>query len=111
MASAPPTRLYDRDEVDHIGDPDSDEDDDEDGMGMSKHRYYKSPKILGELYRGVDEKKIWREDVQRPIDKSGPSVWDSLDRHVRVALKEEGYAPSDIDYTRRIDEAWKLREL
>ncbi|PTB63748.1 RdRP-domain-containing protein [Trichoderma citrinoviride] len=111
MASAPPTHLYDRDEVDHIGDPDSDEDDDEDGMGMSKHRYYRSPKILGELYRGVDEKKIWREDVQRPIDKSGPSVWDSLVRHVRVALKEEGYAPSDIDYTRRIDDAWKLREL
>ncbi|KAL6864502.1 RdRP domain-containing protein [Trichoderma novae-zelandiae] len=110
LAPAPPTHLYDRGEVDHIGDPDSDEDD-EDGMGMSKHRYYKSPKILGELYRGVDEKKIWGKDVQRPIDMSGPSVWDNLDKHVHAALKDEGYAPSDIDYTRRIDEAWKLREL
>ncbi|ETS02243.1 RdRP-domain-containing protein [Trichoderma reesei RUT C-30] len=110
MAPAPPAHLYDRDEVDHIGDPDSD-DDDEDGLGVSKPRYYKSLKILGELYRGVDEKKIWGKDVQRPIDKSGPSVWVRLHEHVRAALQDEGYAPSDIDYTRRIDEAWKLREL
>ncbi|KAL7810798.1 RNA dependent RNA polymerase domain-containing protein [Trichoderma aethiopicum] len=110
LAPAPPTHLFDRDEVDHIGDPDSDEDD-EDGLGIRKQNYYKSIKILGELYRGVDEKKIWRQDVQRPIDKSGPSLWNILHKHVRAALGEEGYAPSDIDYTRRLDEAWKLREL
>lgn len=102
--------MYDRDEVNHVGDPDSDEDD-EDGMGMNRQRYYKSRKILGELYRGVDEKKIWGKDVQRPIDQRGPSVWDSLHKHVRAALKDEGYGPADIDYTRRINEAWKLREL
>ncbi|KAH0496216.1 hypothetical protein TgHK011_003588 [Trichoderma gracile] len=110
LAPAPPTRLYDRDEVDFVGDPDSDEDD-EDGMGIYKPKYYKSLKILGELYRGVDEKKIWGKDVQRPIDKSGPSVWDSLHKHVRADLREEGYAPSEIDYTRRLGEAQKLREL
>ncbi|TFA98712.1 RNA-dependent RNA polymerase 6 [Trichoderma ghanense] len=110
LAPAPPAHLYDRDEVNHIGDPDSDEDD-EDRMGMNRQEYYKSHKILGELYRGVDEKKIWGKDVQRPIDQSGPSVWDSLHKHVRAALEDEGYGHSDIDYTRRINEAWKLREL
>lgn len=80
-------------------------------MSVSRYKYYKSQKILGELYRGVDEKKIWAQDVQRPVDTSGPSLWDQLNTHVRAALAEEGYAASDINHTHRIEEAWKLREL
>ncbi|UKZ56142.1 hypothetical protein TrVGV298_009970 [Trichoderma virens] len=106
----PPTRLYDRGEVSHIGDPESDEDD-EDGMGASKKGYYKSQKILGELYRGVDEEKIWGQDVQRPVEMSGSSLWEDLNKHVYAALMEEGCVASDVDYTRRVEEAWKLREL
>lgn len=80
-------------------------------MGINKQIYYKSQKILGELYRGVDEEKIWVQDVQRPVDAGGPSPWEQLNSHVRAALKEEGYTVSDVDYTHRIDDAWKLREL
>ncbi|PON25180.1 hypothetical protein TGAM01_v205866 [Trichoderma gamsii] len=110
LAPAPPTRLFDRGEIDHIGDPNEDEDED-DGMGMAKHKYYKSLKILGELYRGVDEKKIWANDVQRPVDMSGPPLWDQLSTHVWNALWEEGYSTLDIDYRRQIDHAWKIRDL
>ncbi|UKZ81885.1 hypothetical protein TrVFT333_009661 [Trichoderma virens FT-333] len=110
LAPAPPTRLYDRGEVSHIGDPESDEDD-EDGMGASKKGYYKSQKILGELYRGVDEEKIWGQDVQRPVEMSGSSLWEDLNKHVYAALMEEGCVASDVDYTRRVEEAWKLRQL
>ncbi|KAL9480911.1 hypothetical protein ACSS6W_005697 [Trichoderma asperelloides] len=110
LAPAPPTRLYDRGEIDNIGDPNEDEDD-EDGMGMAKYKYYMSLKILGELYRGVDEKKIWAKDVQRPVDMSGPSLWDQLNTHVRTALREEGYSTLDINYMRQIDHAWKIRDL
>ncbi|KAL7931687.1 RdRP domain-containing protein [Trichoderma chlorosporum] len=110
LAPAPPTHLYDLGEISHIGDPESDGDG-EDGMGASKHKYYKSQKILGELYRGVDEEKIWTRDVQRPIDTSGASLWDQLNAHVRAALMEEGYAASDVDFTRRTEEAWKLRDM
>ncbi|QYT03795.1 RNA-dependent RNA polymerase [Trichoderma simmonsii] len=110
LAPAPPTRLYDRGEIDHIGDPESDGDG-EDGMGINKQIYYKSQKILGELYRGVDEEKIWVHDVQRPVEAGGPSPWQQLNTHVRAALKEEGYTVSDVDYIYRIDDAWKLREL
>ncbi|KAL7794192.1 RdRP domain-containing protein [Trichoderma ceciliae] len=110
LAPAPPTHLYDFGEVSHIGDPNEDEDD-EDGMGATKHKYYKSLKILGELYRGVDEKRIWAQDVQRPIDKSGPSLWSQLNMHVGAALREEGYTASDVNYARRVDAAWKLRDL
>ncbi|KAH6608191.1 hypothetical protein Trco_004504 [Trichoderma cornu-damae] len=110
LAPAPPTHLYDLGEISHIDDPESDGGS-EDGMGVTKHKFYKSLKILGQLYRGVDEKRIWTQDVQRPVDKSGPSLWDQLNTHVRAALSEEGYTPSDISYTRRIEEAWKLREM
>ncbi|KAL7906964.1 RdRP domain-containing protein [Trichoderma velutinum] len=110
LAPAPPTRLYDRGEIEHIADPELDEDD-EDGLGASKYLYYKSQKILGELYRGVDEKKIWAEDVQRPVEVSDSSLWQQLNTYVRAALKEERYTASEIDYTRRIDDAWRLREL
>ncbi|KAL6901256.1 RNA dependent RNA polymerase domain-containing protein [Trichoderma evansii] len=110
LAPAPPTRLYDRGEIDHIDDPNEDEDD-EDGMGMAKYKYYTSVKILGELFRGVDEKKIWAKDVQRPVDMSGASLWDQLDMHVRAALREEGYSTLDIDYKRRIDYAWTIRDV
>lgn len=110
LAPAPPTRLFDRGEIDHVGDPNEDADD-EDGMGMAKHKYYKSLKILGELYRGVDEKKIWANDVQRPVDMSGPPLWDQLSTHVWNALWDEGYSMLDIDYRRQIDHAWKIRDL
>lgn len=78
---------------------------------MAKYKYYMSLKILGELYRGVDEKKIWAKDVQRPVDMSGPSLWDQLNTHVRTALREEGYSTLDINYMRQIDHAWKIRDL
>ncbi|KAL7943797.1 RdRP domain-containing protein [Trichoderma barbatum] len=110
LAPAPPAHVYDRGEIGHIGDPESDGDD-EDGMGFSKFKYYKSQKILGELYRGVDEDRIWAQDVQRPVDASGPSLWSQLNTHVYSALEEEGFAASDIDYTRRIDDAWTLRGM
>jgi hypothetical protein len=80
-------------------------------MGMAKHKYYKSIKILGELYRGVDEKKIWAQDVQRPVNMSGPSLWDQLDTHVRNSLTEEGYTASDINHTRQTKTAWKIRDM
>lgn len=80
-------------------------------MGMIKYKYYKSLKILGELFRGVDEKKIWAKDVQRPVDMSGPSLWDQINEHVWAALRKEGYSTLDINYTRHIKHAWKIREL
>ncbi|RFU80163.1 RNA-dependent RNA polymerase [Trichoderma arundinaceum] len=110
LAPAPPTQLYELGQISHIGDPEPDEDD-EDGMGVTRHNYYKSEKILGELYRSVDEKRIWAHEIQRPVDNSGPSLWDQLNEHVQAALEEERYTVEDVDYTRRIEAAWKIRDL
>ena len=61
--------------------------DDEDNEEGPRHRYYRSDKILGQLYRAVDERRIWAEDIRMATDTQGPSFWDqlitSLDQRVR----------------------------
>ncbi|KAJ6781681.1 hypothetical protein PWT90_07761 [Aphanocladium album] len=57
---------------------DDDNEDDVNDMGITKPRYYRSEKILGRLYRGIDEKIIWSEDIHRTIPTHGPSVWEKL---------------------------------
>ena len=65
--------VYKLGEIDHI--LDAHEEDKDDGMGRVRHRYHFSEKILGRLYRGIDEEKIWNEDIHRTVNMSGPSVW------------------------------------
>lgn len=104
---APPLQVYDRGQVDNIADADEAVDPD-DSMARSQIRYYKSEKILGRLYRGVDEKKIWNEDIHRGVDMDGPSVWDQL---LAIVTKDIVEYNLDIDWTRRAEEAWKIRSL
>ncbi|KAM0414583.1 hypothetical protein ACHAPT_013578 [Fusarium lateritium] len=107
LAMAPPLKLYDLGQIDHIGDPE--ENDNEDGtMARAKPKYYKSTKILGHLYRSVDEQKIWHEDIQRNINMDGPSVWDQLLTIVETEIVKYNL---DIDWTRKSEEAWKIRNL
>lgn len=77
-------------------------------MTHYKAKYYESDKILGRLYRNVDEKKIWDEDIHRTINTAGPSVWDQL---LTVVKSEVNKYKLDVDWTRRSDEAWKIRGL
>lgn len=107
MAPAPPVKLYDLGQIDFIEET-NDEDDDDDGMGGARHRYHRSEKILGHLYRGVDEKKIWNKDIHRTVDMNGPSVWDQLLRLMQAELEVYGI---DTGHKRHRDEAWKLRIL
>lgn len=67
MASGP--RVLIREEIFLHSPPASDNDDDIDDSEetmMPKARYYESSKILGKLYRAIDEHKIFLE-IQRPV--------------------------------------------
>ncbi|TDZ47673.1 RNA-dependent RNA polymerase 2 [Colletotrichum trifolii] len=78
LAPAPPVVLYDRHQIDFLADNRAPaRDDDDDSVGPN-HQYYKSDKILGVLYRNVDEKHIWNEDIRRVKKQDGPSVWDQF---------------------------------
>ncbi|KAF9785643.1 hypothetical protein IL306_005015 [Fusarium sp. DS 682] len=107
LATAPPLKLYDRGQIAHLHDEEEDDNVD-DGMARYKTKYYPSEKILGHLYRNVDEKKIWAEDIHRIINTAGPSVWDQL---LTVVKNEVVKYKLDIDWTRRSEEAWKIRGL
>ncbi|KPM36328.1 hypothetical protein AK830_g10255 [Neonectria ditissima] len=106
LATAPPLELYDFGHIEFI----DDEEDDDDGaiMASANHKYYLSEKILGRLFRNVDEKKIWKEDIQRNIPTGGPSVWDQLLGLVESRL---GNYDLDINWERKSQEAWKIRNL
>ncbi|XP_044723884.1 RNA dependent RNA polymerase domain-containing protein [Hirsutella rhossiliensis] len=108
LSPAPPVKLYDLGQIDFIEERRMDDDDDDDGMGGARHKYHKSEKILGQLYRGVDEKKIWSEDIHRTVNMNGPSVWDQLLGRMQAELDAYGI---DTEYKRHSEDAWKLRNL
>lgn len=74
MAPGPQTRIYNKSEIDldeYIYHTAFDEDEDSE----PRRKYYRSDKVLGKLYRAVDERKIWHEDVKlRPTTSDG-SFW------------------------------------
>lgn len=78
-------------------------DEDEDGSGPHR-KYYKSEKILGKLYRAVDERKIWYEDV-RSRPGGGASFWDEF---VRSCIRRCN-AIGPIMWTHRAEQAKRIR--
>ena len=79
-------------------------DEDEDLRPPSK--YYKSDKILGRLYRAVDEREVWHENVRaRPL-VNGPSFWDGFIRSCVIRCREMGVP---VRWTHRTDEARRIR--
>ena len=78
LAPGRQTRIHDKSEIEFelpVKQTNNDEDDD---SGPS-HKYYGSKKILGKLYRAVDERRIWYEDVRS--NKGGMTVkpfWEEL---------------------------------
>ncbi|KAK4139079.1 RNA dependent RNA polymerase-domain-containing protein [Dichotomopilus funicola] len=77
LASSPSITIHDKSEIeldDHMAPRDDDNDDDE----GPRHKFYRSEKLLGQLYRNVDERKIWAEDVKMAGWDKGPSFWSRL---------------------------------
>ncbi|KAK1625738.1 RNA-dependent RNA polymerase [Colletotrichum phormii] len=107
LAPAPPAQLYDRTQIDFLG-KDEAVDDDDDGFAPT-YRYYKSDKILGELYRNVDEKQIWDEEIKRAIAKTGPSVWDQFVGLIQRKIKD--YTHGRVSWETKLKEAKSLRDV
>jgi hypothetical protein len=86
--------------------PAADEDDDDEDTNQ-RYRYYRSEKILGQLYRAIDENKVWRKNVLVNRMKTDDSnVWDTF----MLRVTEECYEKlGGIEWTDCIDEAWNIR--
>jgi len=82
-----------------------DNEDDEDEDDGPRHRFYASERVLGELYRAVDEQKIWNEDVRRALPMGGASFWDQLITKFKERISRIG----EIEWRHRTEEARRLR--
>ncbi|GKU13169.1 unnamed protein product, partial [Fusarium langsethiae] len=91
LAVVPPLKVYDIDQIDLIVDHEESANE-EDTMGQAKHKYYKSDKILGRLYRNVDEKTESRlRTIQSSLEFQVDQLVDNvhrLEQRVLVAGKE-----------------------
>ncbi|EHA18336.1 hypothetical protein ASPNIDRAFT_176277 [Aspergillus niger ATCC 1015] len=122
MAPGPVARIHNKSDIEleeYVIQAAYDEDDDMEPF----HKYYRSEKILGKLYRGVDERQIWQEDIQSKVqpnedefwneflwstlercDKIGNLSWELwLDeaRHIRLRLTDSGFRYEEAVFSAR----------
>lgn len=107
LAPVPPTKLLNK--ADIVFDEQyllQEEGNDDEGAAPT-FRYYESDKILGHLYRAIDEKKIWDENVRiGHKNTDGPGVWASfLDKVLEQCKDRIG----SIDWKSQLDQARHIR--
>ncbi|XXG96387.1 hypothetical protein Hte_002669 [Hypoxylon texense] len=105
LAPAPPANIVDRTEIVFEA-PKAPALEDEDEESGPKYQYYKSSKVLGKLYRAIDEKKIWKENIHRIASSQGTSVWDQLSRYFRNECEKLG----DVNWRPLQDDARRIRQ-
>ncbi|KAL2158770.1 hypothetical protein VTH06DRAFT_3961 [Thermothelomyces fergusii] len=101
LAPVPSITVHDKSEIsldDHVVREDNDSDDED---GQPRYKYYKSDKILGQLYRAVDEGKIWSEDIRMMIQPGGPSFWVEM----LAAVRRRVSAIGPVEWWHRSDQA------
>ncbi|KAH9893857.1 rna-dependent rna polymerase [Xylariomycetidae sp. FL2044] len=110
LAPVPPTRILKQTEICFDAEMyTDDQDDDDEDLGPKRYAYYESQKVLGHLYRAIDETKIWHEDVH--IDRrkqQGIGVWDSLIRYAQKISRS--YSVGEIHWRKFVDDAWDIRD-
>lgn len=82
------------------------DEDDEESVGP-RFQYYYSDKILGQLFRGIDEKKIWYEDIHISVTRTR-NIWGDLTKY--ILTQSEMYF-GKLPWQNSINEAWEIREL
>ena len=69
-----------------------------------RHKYYESKKVLGELYRAIDERKIWKDDVKTTTAR-GLNFWPDFLSGLQHQIEAIGCAR----WEQRLDEAERIR--
>lgn len=83
-------------------------DDEEDQYNRQRHVYYKSEKLLGQLYRAIDEQRIWHEDVRSRVPSAdGSSFWD--DFFIKTRPRYEAIVEESRGWVDRLETAREIR--
>lgn len=109
LAPGPESRVVDKSTVeldDYIIEPAAD--DEEDQYNRQRHVYYKSEKLLGHLYRAIDEQKIWHEDIRSKVPApGGSSFWD--DFFIKTRPRYEAIVEEPRGWVSRLETAREIR--
>ncbi|KAL2262909.1 hypothetical protein VTK26DRAFT_9050 [Humicola hyalothermophila] len=109
LASGPAIEIHDKSAIrldQHTVREDGGDDDDDAGDEGPRHRYYYSDKILGRLFRSVDEQKIWSEDIKMVIDAGSASFWDEFLAHIHHRVRS---SIGEVEWQHRTGEAHRIR--
>ncbi|KAI0393227.1 RdRP-domain-containing protein [Xylariaceae sp. FL0594] len=106
LAPAPPAIIMDRSDICFEPPTAQSSQEDEDDDSGPKHKYYMSEKVLGTLYRAIDEKRIWRDNIHLTIKRSGISLWDEVLDYVHDQCSQLG----QVQWRNALDEAWSIRQ-
>ncbi|GLA19846.1 hypothetical protein AnigIFM62618_007970 [Aspergillus niger] len=104
MAPGPVARIHNKSDIEleeYVIQAAYDEDDDMEPF----HKYYRSEKILGKLYRGVDERQIWQEDIQSKVQPNEDEFWNEFLWSTLELCDKIG----DLSWERWLDEARHIR--
>ena len=85
------------------------EDEDEDEDDAPSHKYYLSKRILGVLFRAVNEKKIWEQEICQPVPQSETTIWDRFRSLMRDKITSLDI--TDFDFDGHRDKALQLRNV
>ncbi|KAI0130271.1 RNA-dependent RNA polymerase [Xylariales sp. AK1849] len=109
LAPAPPTHLKNRtDIIFEAPTAPSGMEDEDDNVGP-RHKFYRSEKILGLLYRAIDEKKIWNENVHVNAKKiEGQGVWNGFLAYVTEQCETK---LQNITWTESVEEAQNIKSF
>lgn len=101
MAPSAPMKLKKRTEISFDEAEVEDAGDDEDENKAPRYDYYESEKILGKLYRAIDEKKIWHENVKihTPHSDDSRNMWRDFLLRVENECEALSIAPDCARHT------------
>jgi hypothetical protein len=108
LSPVPPVRILERSQIDfEAREQQIDYDSDDEHIGsIPQHQYYKSGKLLGKLYRAIDEKQIWKNDIHRHEVRPGAeSIWLKLLRLMTANCQKYG-----ISWEHKSDEAKRIKD-
>ncbi|KKA26661.1 hypothetical protein TD95_001628 [Thielaviopsis punctulata] len=110
MAPSPPAHVYKHGEIkiqQDIVNPDADPFGEEDEIAPA-HRYYESERILGILYRNVDERNIWDATKMVNVKSDDTTVWSQIQAYVDGVIRST-VGQREIDWMSKKREAAELR--
>lgn len=79
---------------------------DDDNDSGPVHLYYRSEKVLGKLYRAINERKIWAEEIRTAIESDPKEVWKKLIDSLTARCMAIG---ASVEWQHHVETARQLR--